>query len=277
MTLIRTPMLSQAERVVASADISFNTELDVIDSLSGFAVRAAKQHRVVLMVELGDLREGILPAQLEDAVRETLRLPNIVIEGLGANLACRSGVGPSDRNMAELSSLAQSIESTFHLGLGTISGGNSANLPWALKTDSVGRINDLRLGEALLLGREPLARMPIEGLHTDAITLTAEVIESKLKPTLPWGRISESAFGALAPPVDRGPVWQTILAVGRQDIDPEGLLPAPGVQVLGVSSDHLVAELGTQRQPVGSEVTLGLDYSCLLRAMTSPFVTKVWS
>ena len=40
----------------------------------------------------------------------------------------------------------------------------------------------------IIKAREPLHRDPIDGLHTDAITLVAEVIESKVKPSQPWGR-----------------------------------------------------------------------------------------
>ncbi len=275
MTLLRSPMLSQVERVVAHADVSFNTELAVIAELSSAAKSARTMHGVVLMVELGDLREGILPGDLEDAVRETLRLPNITLEGIGTNLACRSGVAPGPENMAELSALADSIEATFGIELRVVSGGNSANLRWALDSASMGRINDLRLGEALLLGCEPLERQPIPGLHTDAITLCAEVIEAKLKPSLPWGEIAQSAFGEPPPVTDRGPIWQTILALGRQDVDPQGLRATPPFEVLGASSDHLVAELGSLRVPVGAEVTFQLNYSALLRAMTSPFIAKV--
>ena len=275
MSLIRSPMLSQAEQVVAHADLSFNTELEVIRKLSSVAKQAGKTHAIVLMVELGDLREGILPGDLERTVRETLRLPNIALEGIGTNLACRSGVAPGPENMAELSALANSIEATFGIELRIVSGGNSANLPWALSTASTGRINDLRLGEAVLLGREPLARQPIEGLHTDAITLCAEVIEAKLKPSLPWGEIGQSAFGELPPAIDRGPIRQTILALGRQDTDPQGLRPPPGIEVLEASSDHLIVDLGPRRLPVGAEVSFQLNYSALVRAMTSPFVTKV--
>ncbi len=275
MSLIRTPMLSQVERVVEHADTSFNTELDVLCALSSAAKRAGVTHGVVLMVELGDLREGILPGDLETTVRETLRLPNLRLRGIGTNLACRSGVVPGPENMAELSALADSIEATFGVELEIVSGGNSANLPWALSSASSGRINDLRLGEALLLGREPLLRQALEGLHTDAITLCAEVIEAKLKPSLPRGKLAQSAFGEVPAAVDRGPVWQTILSLGRQDTDPEGLYPPHGLEVLGASSDHLFMDPGACRLPVGAEVRFQLNYSALLRAMTSPFVTKV--
>ncbi len=192
MTLIRSPMLSQAERVVRSAETSFNTELSVLTRLSGAACRAGRTHEVVLMVELGDLREGIMPADLEDMVRAVLCLPNIILLGIGTNLACQGGVAPDADNMAELSALAESIEQTFGIHLRLISGGNSANLDWVLSDTDTGRVNHLRLGEAILLGCEPLARQPITGLYTDAITLVAEVIESKTKPAQPWGRIAQA-------------------------------------------------------------------------------------
>lgn len=275
MTLIRSPMLSQVERVVTFADVSFNTELDVINKLSAAAQKANRTHGIVLMVELGDLREGIMPSDIEHTVRETLRLPNVVIKGIGTNLACRSGVSPDATNMAELSALADAIESTFGLTLDIVSGGNSANLQWALSGADTGRINDLRLGESILLGRDPLNREQINGLFTDAITLIAEVIESKRKPSLPWGDIGQTAFGEGTPTSDRGDIVQTILAIGRQDTDPTGLTPPPSLKILGASSDHLITDSGRDRVPIGTELAFQLNYSALVRSMTSPFVCKV--
>lgn len=271
LALLRSPMISQLDEVVRYADLSFNTELDILAGLSAAASRQATTHGVVLMVELGDLREGILPGDLSHVVRETLRLPNIALEGLGTNLACRSGVVPDAAKMAELSGLATSIESSFGLRLAIVSGGNSANLDWALGEEPVARINDLRLGESLLLGLDPLHRRPIDGLHTDAITLVAEVIESKIKPSLPWGRTAQAAFGPPGVPTDRGLVAQTIVAVGEQDVDPLGLGAPAGTRIVGASSDHLVLT-SAERLPVGAELRFTPNYSALLRAMTSPFV-----
>ena len=195
LTLIRSPMLTQVDVVVRNADVSLNTEIDVIRRLSAAAVQAERIHGVVLMVELGDLREGIMPRDLEGIARQTLRLPNLSLDGIGTNLACHNGVSPDAANMGVLSGLAGSIEATFGLDLPTISGGNSGNLDWVLSGADTERVNDLRLGESLLLGREPLHRRHIEGLFTDAITLVAEVIESGSKPSQPWGDMAQNAFG----------------------------------------------------------------------------------
>jgi len=278
MTLIRSPMLSQTTRVVRHVDVSCNTEIKVIRSLSLEAQKVGLTHGVILMVELGDLREGIMPDDLMDTARETLKLPNIALKGIGANLACRSGVSPDPNNMAKLSELADSIEASLGLKLEIVSGGNSANLEWALSGAKTGRVNDLRLGEAILLGRETLYRRAISGLHTDAIKLWAEVIESKVKPSKPSkpsGSITQNAFGEAITVADRGLVRQSILAVGQQDTDPTGLQAPDGINVMGASSDHLILESDNSDLSVGEEVGFQLNYSALLRTMTSPFVAKV--
>lgn len=277
MTLIRSPMLSQVERVVSLTDVSLNTELSVIRRLSVAAKKANCTHGIVLMVELGDLREGIMPGQLENTVRKVLKFPNILFMGIGTNLACRNGVSPDSQNMAELSALADSIDVTFGPIVNTVSGGNSANLEWAFSGADVGRINNLRLGEAMLLGCEPLHRKAIKGLSPSAITLVAEVIELKNKPSKPWGNLAQSAFGEVIPSRERGRITQAILAIGRQDTDPDGLVPPPGIKILAASSDHLVLDATNYRgrMKVGTELSFQLDYSALLRATTSPFIPQV--
>ncbi len=275
ITLIRSPMLSQVERVVAQADVSANTEVAVLRRLSVAATAQRRLHGVLLMVESGDLREGILPADLPAVAAEVLLLPGLTLAGIGTNLACQSGVVPDARNMTDLSALVGALERATGQAVGRVSGGNSANLDWAFGTDDVGRVNDLRLGEAILLGREALHRQPVDGLHTDAFSLVGEVIEWQVKPSLPWGDIAQNAFGDTRRVRDRGNVGQAVLALGRQDVDPDGLIPPRGLEVLGASSDHLVLDTGHRELAVGTEVRFGVDYGALLGAMTSPFVAEV--
>lgn len=275
ITLIRSPMPSQVARVVAAADVSLNTEVDVLVGLSAAATTLGRTHGVVLMVELGDLREGILPVALPGVVRRTLALPGIDLRGLGTNLACQHGIAPDAANMADLTDLVRILEADLGIALPVVSGGNSANLPWLLAPGSdVGRITDLRLGESILLGREPLHRTPIEGLHLDAFTLVGEVIEAGPKPSLGWGTVAQAAFGATTASPDRGTTTRVLVALGRQDVDPDGLVPPAGFTVLGASSDHLVLDAGVAAVAVGTELRFGLDYSALLRAATSPFVER---
>lgn len=274
VTLIRSPLLSQVDRVVAMADRSLNTEWAVLAALSAAAVRRGVEHEVLLMVELGDLREGVLPTNLVRLAERTVRLPHLRLRGIGTNLACHRGTRPDDAKMAELSRLAAAVERAVG-PLAVISGGNSANLDWLATTDDVGRVNDLRLGEAILFGREPLERTPIAGLRTDAFALVAEVIEANVKATAVAGPTAQGAFGPVAAGRDRGPSHRALLAVGRQDVGPDGLQPPPGTSVLGISSDHLVLDTGMEPLAVGSEVRFGLGYGAVLAAVTSPFVRQV--
>ncbi len=274
MTLIRSPMPSQTDRIVAAADISLNTEVDVIAMLDTAARRAGTTHGVVLMVELGDLREGIMPSDVVAIAQKVLCFPNIVLKGIGTNLACRSGVSPDAENMAELSVLAESVESATGVPLDIISGGNSANLSWIFGGADTGRINELRLGESILLGCEPLIGEPIDGLFSDAFTLVAEVVESKIKPSKPWGEIAGFTTEVQAQFGDRGQITQSILAIGHQDTYPDGLSAPPGIAILDATSDHLVIDSGDIHTPVGAEIRFQPNYAALVRSMTSPFVTK---
>lgn len=274
MVLLRCPMPSQIDRVVATGAMSVNTEIEALWALASAARGSGRVHDVMLMVELGDLREGMMPSQLHETVRQVLGLPSLRLRGVGANLACRNGIEPSADNMAALSDMVDSVEAGFGIEIDVVSGGNSANITWALGASNTGRINNLRLGESILLGREPLHRRAVPGLHTDAFTLVAEVIESNRKPTRPWGSTGQNSFGERPIVEDRGDIWQTILALGRQDCDHEDLTAPSGATVLAASSDHLVLET-PDRMPPGAEVRLEPGYSALLRAMTSPFVAKV--
>ena len=176
--------------------------------------------------------------------------------------------------MEELSEIADALENKFQINLEVISGGNSANFEWYDSAKSVGRINNIRLGESILLGRETLQRNVITGLFANAFNLIAEVIESKDKPSLPYGEIGQDAFGNIPVFEDRGVHRRVILALGRQDILMTHLTLNNNSTILGSSSDHIILENKDCDLVVGDEVSFALDYGGLLSAMTSPFVQK---
>jgi len=272
--LLRTPAMSQVEEVIQYADISLNTELTVIDALSRCARKSGKCHRIILMVDLGDLREGILPSDLEDVVSEVLKYEGVRLTGLGANLACFGGVQPDEDKMRLLCSLVEKVEKKFGISLEIVSGGNSANYSWFTTTKDVGRINNLRVGESLFLGRETLYRNPVPGLYTDAFTLVAEVIESKIKPSIPEGDLCQDASGRIPQFKDRGLIRRVLLNIGLQDVQVAGLFPRMDVEVLGATSDHVILDAKERDLQVGDEVAFDLSYKAFSTAMASPYVEK---
>ena len=147
-----------------------------------------------------------------------LELPGIKLVGIGANFACLGGVQPTEEKMKSFSLLANHIEVVLKLPLTYISGGNSANYNWFKASENIGSINNLRIGESILLGCEPLGQTRIPGLFTDVFTFVAEVIESKIKASFPEGETGQNAFGVSPQFQDRGQIRRAILGVGRQDV-----------------------------------------------------------
>lgn len=276
LVLLRTPLISQAELVVKYADISLNSEISVIKKLSKYAQKYNSIHKIILMVELGDLREGIMPSDLEDTIEEVIAMKGIEITGIGANLTCFGGIEPDDEKMKQLSLIVKDIREKFNLTLEVVSGGNSANYNWFISTKDVGEINNLRLGESVFMGCETLYSKPIPELFTDAFTLITEVIESKIKPSIPYGTIHKDAFGNIPKFHNRGLIRRAIIGVGLQDVLVSGLTPVLDIEILGATSDHVIIDCKNTELKVGNEVKFNLNYGALLAAMTSSYVTRIY-
>lgn len=272
--LIGTPLLSQAAEIVIWADISHNSELAVIEELGRQARRKGITHQIILMIEMGDLREGIMPESLDGVVNEVLKLEGIELVGLGTNLACFGSIQPDQEKMDSLSKLANQIERKFQLKLRYISGGNSANYNWFKSTHDTGRINQLRIGESIFLGVEPVHRHPIPDQFIDAFTLVAEVCELKTKPSVPYGETGQNAFGHVLQFTEKGEIPRAILGMGLQDVDVSGLKPKLDIDILGAGSDQMIIDPKNTDMYVGDEVSFNLNYAALLSVMTSPYVEK---
>jgi predicted amino acid racemase len=269
-------MPSEVERVVEFADVSLNTEMSVIRLLARHASLHNKIHQVILMIELGDLREGILLSDVEPVVAEVMDLQGVKLIGVGTNLACFGGVRPTEATMQALSAMAENLQQQYGITFEIVSGGNSANYQWFVSTPDVGLINHVRIGEAILLGCDTLTREWIPGLYTDAFTLVAEVVELKTKPARPYGEIAQDAFGRVPAFKGKGTMERAILALGKQDVDCSAIKPRIKADVLGASSDHLILDVTGLGLEVGTNVQFDLGYSALLRAMTSPYVEKMY-
>jgi len=275
--LLRLPPLSEADAVVEIADVSLNSELAVLAALARAAQRRGRVHDVIVMVDLGDLREGVWPGELVGFLREAVRLAGIRIRGIGTNLACFGAVAPSAENMRRLVELAGETEQTLAITLDCISGANSSGLELIGSGRMPTRINHARIGEAILLGRETVHRRAWPGTFQDAFRLHAEVLELRTKPSLPIGERCEDAFGAYPTFTDRGDVLRALLDVGREDVDIAGLAAvAPGIVIVGGSSDYLVVDVtdAPGRLHVGDDLAFAPKYGALLAAMTSEYVEK---
>lgn len=271
--LIRSPCLSQVADVIELTNYSYQSELKIIEELSHQAQLQGKSHGVIVMIEMGDLRDGLMPLDLESFVKKIKTLPNLILKGIGTNMFCLNQTPPKQKTMYRLSGLANKIETTFGSKLEIVSGGNSANLNWAFQAENTSRINNLRLGEAILLGKETLFQKKIPDLHLDAFTLEAQVIETKKKPSHPQLDFNQASVNEWNNEIN----WreQSILNFGKIDVDPSGLNPEAGMKIINYSSDHLVLSSTYRKLKLGDKVSFSLNYDALSRAFISPFVKKL--
>ncbi|MBU3153332.1 ornithine racemase Orr [Clostridium estertheticum] len=278
--LLRIPMISEAYEVVKYSDCSLNSEIDTIEQLAKASNKLNKIHSIILMVDLGDLREGVLINDVVSLVSKIVKLDNIKLIGLGTNVTCYGGVIPDSENLGKLIKLKLEIEKTFDLKLPVISGGNSSSLYMVINDNMPKEINQLRIGEAIVLGRETSFGKPVPNCYDDAFILSGEIVEIKSKPTVPTGTIGMDAFGYIPSFEDKGIRKRAIIALGRQDIRVEGITPLDNdISIFGASSDHLILDVTDSKKQliVGSIVEFKIDYGCLLKAMTSPYVEKYYN
>lgn len=277
--LIRIPMLSEVEDVVKYCNVSYNTEIKTIKGLSLAAQKNGKRHKIIIMIDKGDLREGVYSLiELEEIIQETLRLKNIDIVGFGINMKCFGAIIPTEKTLEELTVTTKQLADKYKLNVNTLSGGNSSSF-YLIETERFHGINNIRLGEALILGTEASFNKIIPGCYNDAFTLEAEVIEVKEKPSIPHGKLALNAFNKVPSFDDRGNIKRMICAIGSQDIDFDFIIPKDeSLRILGGSSDHFILDctLADVDYKVGDIVSFTLGYMSILRVMNSPYVEKVF-
>lgn len=268
--LLRLPGLNGIERVASFADLSLNAERETIAALERLGIR----HRILLMVDLGDRREGVLESEINGIARFCKGLRNIEVIGVGANFSCFAGVKPEPEKLAALVSIAAVLKEEFHLPIEYVSGGNSSSLPLLYAGTLVPGINHLRIGEGILLGRETLNGQLLPDLFHDAFLVEAEVLQSQWKPAKADGQIGRDAFGRIPQIPEAKDGYRLLINLGQQDTPISGLTPLDrGVQILGGSSDYLVLA-SEEKIPVGSVLRFTPNYWGLLALMTSPYVRK---
>lgn len=276
--LVRAPVPALADDAVRHSDVSVVSELAIAEALDAAAGHIGRRYGLLPMVDIGDLREGMMPGELPAFLEALARLANVAIVGIGASLTCYGAIVPDERNLALLASLAETASETLGCSL-CISAGSSTSIAAVLDGRAPKTVDNLRIGEAIVLGVDPATREPIPGLtlHRDAVTVSAPVIECKVKPSKPIGTAAQDAFGNVPSFEDRGERRRALLALGRQDAPPEGLTPMDSrVEVLGASSDHLVLDVEALplAPEIGESISFVPGYSATLALFTSPYVDK---
>ncbi|WP_224996136.1 alanine racemase [Cesiribacter sp. SM1] len=277
---IKPPAKGNIHKIIRYADVSMNTEYYTLKLLSDEAVQQEKQHKVIIMVETGDLREGVMGENLVNFYAKVFELPNIEVIGLGTNLNCLHGVMPSQDKLVQLCLYKQIIELKFNQSIPWISGGTSVTVPLLLNRQLPKGINHFRVGEILFFGLNLFTNTTVEGMRDDVFELHTEIIEITRKPVVPIGELAANPQGQVHE-VDSSLYGQTscraILDVGLLDVDPKYLvLDGYDFSVVGASSDMLVIDLGQNEHgyKVGDELSFKLRYMGALGLLNSYYIEK---
>lgn len=275
--LLRVPSFSDLSEVVRYADLSVHTEIETLRRLNQCAEDVGIKHKVILFIELGDLREGFIIDELKRGFPEILGLNNICVSGIGVNLTCYGGVLPDRENMTELIEFANLIEQDYNFKIKIISSGNSSIISALLNNELPGKLNQVRLGESIFLGRETAHGDLVKGFFDDVFIVEAKIVELKQKPSFPKGNIGLNAFGEKPNFVDKGMRKRAIVAIGRKDIDDKSLFPLDTeIEIIGASSDYLIVDVSDSKvyYSLGDTLKFKVGYSSLIRVFEN--INKVY-
>ncbi len=277
---IKPPAKRAIRSVVKYADISLNTELYTINHLNEEAKKQNKIHKVIIMIEMGDLREGVLGESLVDFYGKIFNLANIEVVGIGSNLNCLYGIMPSQDKLIQLGLYKQLIEIKFNRKIRYVSGGSSVTIPLLVKRILPASVDHFRVGESLFFGKDLFTEKLIRGMKNGIFKLHAEIIELTEKPVVPTGEIGANVAGEKLEFDDRDlgkKTYRAILDIGLLDINVESLeLMDRKITISGASSDMIVVDLGTRKPKykVGDLIEFKLNYIGALHIMNSNYIDK---
>src|SRR6056297_1077701 len=277
---IKPPPKDTIPELIKYADISLNTELSTMHELSEEAVRQDKVHKVIIMIEMGDLREGVMRDDLVDFYEKVFRLPGLEVVGLGTNLNCLHGVMPDGDKLIQLALYKQIIELRFKKEIPLVSGGTTVTIPLLMRDQLPDGVNHFRIGEALFFGKDLFTDGLIDGMSDQVMELYTQVIEISEKPVVPSGElgmnpqgkqteVSQDDFGKTS--------YRAIIDIGVLDIQPDYLIPVnDNIKILDASSDMLILDVGTNEKgyKVGDEIRFKLKYMGALGLMSSDYIQK---
>lgn len=277
---IKPPPKDIVKDVVKYADISLNTELATLHDLSEEAEKQDKIHKVIIMIEMGDLREGVMRDDLINFYEKIFRLPGIEVIGLGTNLNCLHGVMPDGDKLIQLALYKQIIELRFKKEIPLVSGGTTVTIPLLLRNQLPTGINHFRVGEALFFGKNLFTDGVIEGMSDRVLELYTQIIELSEKPKVPMGEMGVNPQGETAKVVEEDvgkTSYRAIIDIGVLDIQPNYLIPVDdNIAISDASSDMLILDMGSNPKgyKVGDMIRFKLKYMGALGLMSSDYIEK---
>jgi predicted amino acid racemase len=278
LQMIQPPSRHQLDAALAYADTLLVSSVDNAAALAQAARRGGHRPRLILMVDVGNLREGVLPDAVAGVVTRILELPHVDLIGLGTSVGCFGGYLASERDLQRLVHVAATVSAATGHHFRTLSAGSGTMLLELAAAGSMPpEINQLRIGAAFLVGDQPPTGRPLPALHQDAFLMRGEILELARKPSLPQAPTGSDAFGRTVAFEDLGERNRALLDFGMTDVDVYALTPrSAGVRVLGATSNYTICDVTECPEclRVGSHLDFRMAYSAMARAMASVHTPK---
>lgn len=271
------------DKLLKYADISFNTQYSTIKAINDRAIELGTTHQVVIMIEMGDLREGVMREDFIDFYDKIFEMEAIEVVGLGANLNCMNGIMPSHDKLIQLSLYEQLIEAKFKKKIQWVSAGTSITFPLLVKGLVPDGVNHFRIGETLYFGNDIVELVNIPEMKQDVFLLKAEIIEIIEKPKSPTGLVGTNVAGenpSFEVPDYNKKSYRAILDIGLLDVDPKHLRIVDEdhdkYTLVGSSSDMVVIDVDENKanHKVGDLVSFKVDYMGALTLLNSRYIGK---
>lgn len=251
LIMLRQPLKHELNEVVKHELITVVSCRSVAKTLAKVAAKQGKVVPLILMLEVGGLREGLFPNEAIALAKALKNQPAVKLDGLAVNVGCYQGKMPDSSVWQLLLQLSYELKK-LGFSLKYISGGNSSVISF-LKAKTVPQeVNHFRVGEAILLGIDTLSNQPVAELAADAFIVEAEVIESKKK----------------------NGYYNQVVALGRQEVGFGSLQPINAGEISIINSDHLVIRSKQLLALTGETVKFIPDYFALMSLMESAYVKK---
>jgi len=277
---LKPPAKSYVKGVVQYADISVNTDYTTLYAINEEAIRQSKIHRVIIMIEMGELREGVVRENFLDFYEKVFSLPNVEVIGLGTNLGCMYGIEPTFDKLIQLGLYKQLIETRFDRKIELVSGGSSITLPLLSRGKMPKQVNHLRIGEAIFLGTTPLTNKKFADLSTNTFEFVGNIVEFEKKEMRPDGVIGNGNVGHAELSEENETTvkeYKAIVDFGLVDVNNAYLVSKDrDINFLGTTSDLTVYSLGNTKRHYGTGKTILFkpNYMAVAQLMNSKYISK---
>ncbi len=282
--------LQRAEDVVRRFQRSAVSSREGLRAMEQAAAQTGLRHEILLMIDLGDGREGIpVGPELDSLLKSIERHPpaHARIAGIGATLGCMSGLCPDDGIMRRLIGIMKDIRNVIP-SPATVSLGGSIFWNWfALHHDSFheeiqkipGWKIELRMGDPLLVGFDMYRNTAFLGgnFRRDVFELQAQVLEVQKKHPHKDGTYVTNGHGGHLDETCIRPRIQALLDCGILHTDVTDIKPDwPEAELINYSGNYTVFDVTKcpQRPVQGDVVRFYPGYWAVARAFRTPQTEK---